>query len=162
MISDNLIIDYLMIENTLEAFVTIDNHKIINCDNRFVKILGYNLKEEIVNANLYELTPSIQSNKIESIDLIKTMTSKAFLDGKSRFECQFKKSDGKIIWTKILFIKQNFKEKNIISCVIRDISIIKNLLNHNKDCNYNFDFKHFNRLINDRKNCIKNYQLKNS
>ncbi len=140
--ADQEIMNYLLMEDSLEGFLTMDGFKIVNCNNRFAKMVGYNSREELIGSKLYELSPMIQPDGRKSKDLLNDMMKKAFSNGKYRFEFQLITNDEKIIWTKVLFIK----EGDITGGVIRDITMLKNL-EKNKD-SYSSNLKEFSFPIN--------------
>lgn len=114
-------INIFLESNDSDGFLTIDNDKIIDCNSRFQEILGSPSEKDIVGHRFYQLSLDTQPNGKKTFDLYKEMIDEAQLNGKSRFEYQFRSVLGEPIHTEVVFISRDLEKKEIIYAIIKDI-----------------------------------------
>ncbi|SKC70807.1 sensor domain-containing protein [Maledivibacter halophilus] len=119
------IINFLLSENALEGFLIIKEDKIVDCNHRFVNMLGHLTKDDLIGEKFYDLAWKIQNGESCAIEIFKRMAANTFNYGRSKFEYKFKTISGEMLWTEIIFIEEELQGERIINGIIKDITLWK-------------------------------------
>ena len=120
-----------------------------------LKILKYK-ESELINKQIYEISPFKQPNKELSKTLSNKMIKKALVEGVNSFEWIFIDAHNHHIWVEIVLSSIEIENSNVIHMVIRDISNRKTLEQKLEDLNVNLEEKIRKEI---KKNEINTQQL---
>ena len=117
-----------LFEKSSDGRLILDKNGLIkNCNDAFVKILGYEDKQLLVGKNYLEFSPEKQFDDVLS-DLKSNFISKiCFEKNVHNYDWLFLKKDRKIIYCDVMATNLELNEESIIYCVIRDITDKKEL-----------------------------------
>ncbi len=97
---------------------------IIECNNAFLRMLGYTLKDRIIDKHPSELSPEFQPDGKPSNEKANEMMNLALEEGSHRFEWMHKKADGEVFPVEVLLTVID-RDKKIIHTTLRDITTRK-------------------------------------
>lgn len=119
------IIDFLLLENSQEGFLIIKKDIIIDCNNRFVDMLGYLSKYNLIGKKFYDLAANTQIDGYNSIEIYKKMLADTINSGRCKFQYKLKTISGEILWTETIFIEEECEGERVINAIIKDITLLK-------------------------------------
>ncbi|MFA7418358.1 MAG: PAS domain S-box protein [Melioribacteraceae bacterium] len=118
-----------LFEKSDDAILIINNFKFVDCNTATLKMLGYNTKEELLNAHPSEISPEFQPDGKPSLEKANEMMFMTLEKGSHRFEWDHKKADGTIFPVEVLLTAIDADPKNsVIHTVWRDITERKEVL----------------------------------
>lgn len=120
-----------------------------------LRILKYK-EEELLNKEIYEISPVKQPNEESSKTFSNKMIKKALVEGVNSFEWIFIDANKNNIWVDIVLSSIEIENSNVIHMVIRDISNRKTLEQKLEDLNVNLEEKVKKEI---KKNEINTQQL---
>ena len=114
-----------LFEDSADAILIIKDNKFIDCNKAALQIFLVSSKEQLSNTYPSEISPIYQSNKRLSKDKAQDMIDIALKNGSNRFEWVHKRANGELFFAEVLLTKINYREKELLHCVVRDISYKK-------------------------------------
>jgi len=112
-----------LFEKSQDAILIISGGVFVDCNQAAVNMLCYNDKKEFLGSHPAELSPEKQPDGKASIDKANEMMKLAIEKGSSRFEWEFKKSNGEALPVEVLFTNIDYGWDNIIlHTVLKDIT----------------------------------------
>lgn len=110
-------------EKSGDAILIIKNEQFIDCNQATITMLGYNTKEEFINAHPSKLSPELQPDGLNSFEKAQTMIQTALEHGTNRFEWRHTKKNGEVFPVEVLLTSiSNEPDNRLIHCVWRDIT----------------------------------------
>ncbi len=107
-----------------DGIFLVQDHKIVECNKRFLKIMGYEKEEDILGKKPYILSPEKQPDHKESAARGKEIVQEVLKKGYLRFTWTHQRKDGKNVETEIALTRFQLKGKTSILAVLHDISEI--------------------------------------
>jgi PAS domain S-box-containing protein len=130
-----------LFDDTSDAMILVKDGLYADANLATLKLFGYSDKKQLINAKVGAFSPKLQPDGTPSIEKINYHFDRCETHGSSRFEWQYQKPNGQILWLEIAITKMVFCKETLIHMACRDIDKIKKL---------------------EHQNAIKNMQLKSS
>jgi diguanylate cyclase (GGDEF)-like protein/PAS domain S-box-containing protein len=111
-----------LFEKSADGILIIDDGKFIQCNEKIVKMLQYNSKEELLNTHPYELSPEFQPDGSSSYEKAEEMISIAIENNGHQFEWLHTKLNGETFLAEITLTPITLNHRNVIHVAWRDIS----------------------------------------
>ncbi|PHR58552.1 MAG: hypothetical protein COA44_03685 [Arcobacter sp.] len=118
-----------------DGIALIKNGLYIDCNEAFVKQLRYSKKGDIINNSPSMFSPKLQADGQDSSLKEEQIISKVFQKGSHRFEWIHQRSDGSPLWCDVSLTHIISDEKDLVHCLVRDISKQKSLESKLEDLN---------------------------
>lgn len=112
----------IFFENSTDAMLIIKDYLFVDCNLATVKMLGYDKKEELLNAHPSELSPEFQPDGKKSYDKAIEMMEAAFAKGSHHFEWNHKKKNGEVFPVDVSLTAIPSDNEIILHTVWRDIT----------------------------------------
>jgi len=116
---------YEIIEYFSLPFYVIEGERIILCNQKALKVFGYEKKEELLGLTPYSLSPANQPDGSSSVVKGREMINKAKESGYYRFRWVHQRKGGR----KFLAEVELFAEKGLIFATVKDIEHVEKLKN---------------------------------
>lgn len=111
-----------LFEKSSDANLLEREGKIVDCNEATVKILGYDLKEEVIGLKISDISPEIYKGK-SAVDFIKKNQAIAIKKGHHRFEWEHIRKDGSVFPVEIMLTNLGDDEYRDMRYVVwRDLS----------------------------------------
>lgn len=111
-----------LFEKSSDALLIIKEGKIIQCNEKIVKMLHYNSKDELLNAHPSKFSPEFQPDGRKSYEKSEEMIHLAIEKGFHEFEWLHTRADNEEFWAEIVLIPITLHNDDVIHGVCRDIS----------------------------------------
>ena len=112
----------ILFDRASDGILLSQHKKLYDCNNEAVRIMGANNKEEFLKLNIQDFLPHMQENGKNSMKFLESMLDIGRKKGKSDFEIEAIRVDGKPIWLHISSVKLDLHEGTIGYFVLRDIT----------------------------------------
>jgi len=110
-------------EKSTDAILIIENGMFVDCNQATVKMLKYNVKDELLQTHPSKLSPPTQPDGQDSVQKANEMMSIAISKGSNRFEWDHKRANGEVFPVEVLLTAITTETGNrIIHTVWRDIT----------------------------------------
>ncbi|MFD1383293.1 PAS domain-containing protein [Rhodanobacter aciditrophus] len=116
-----------LFNESMDGLSVFDGQKYIDCNKAFVRMFGFNSKEEVIGLHPKDISPEFQADGRPSKDAAKEIIFDSLHKGGVRFEWVHSKKDGTEFWTEVIVTKVTLQGADLIYAVIRDISEKKEL-----------------------------------
>ncbi len=100
----------------------IEKNRIVDCNKAFLKMLGFQDRELVLNLMPADLSPDYQPDGYSSIQMQQEYYTKSRERGSISFYWKYQKSNGKEIDTRINLVSIPLKGKSVLYAIIDDIS----------------------------------------
>ena len=117
----------IIYEKSADAIILMKNHKFKDFNLAFVKMFGFESKEELLNTHISKLMPKYQENGQSSIKEMLKMANITLKNEQHSFEWKYIKKDGTVFWCDIVLTKIHIDGEELIHGIYRDITIRKEL-----------------------------------
>jgi len=114
-------------DKSSDGICLIKGHNYKDCNPAYIQMFQYDSKEELFATNISELMPKYQENGQLSLKEMLKVSKETLQNGYSSCEWMYKKKDGTILWTEIVFTKVHIDGEELIHGVFRDITTKKEL-----------------------------------
>ena len=114
-------------ENSVEAKWIIKNDRIIFCNKLGYELFDFSSEEEIIGKSVWDLSPEMQANGINSKSKGLRYLVKAANYEKPRFEWLHRKADGKIFESDVVLSRFDFEDGIFVLATLRDIGEKRNM-----------------------------------
>ncbi|WP_083568545.1 transporter substrate-binding domain-containing protein [Arcobacter sp. LA11] len=121
--------------------MSINDKKIIDCNDVAFKLLSYDKKEEFINLKEDDLFPLYQLDGLNSIENIHKMINIAIEKGSNTFEFLHRTKDDKKIWLEVVLTPINIDEESLLHVVWRNIDKRKHMENELSILTHNLEDK---------------------
>lgn len=111
-----------LFEQSSDPTLLIEKGVFVDCNKATISFLGYDSEKDIIGKKPHELSPKYQNDGSLSEDKARIHMKEAFEEGSTRFEWLHNNSKGKGIWVDVVLMKINFRGKESLYTVWRDIS----------------------------------------
>jgi len=112
-----------LFEGSMDAiFITDPEKGLIDCNTRTLALFGYASKQQLINAQTCDLSPSEQSNGQSSVELCDKYQQAALKNGSIQFEWVHKQLNGTLFTVDILLSRANWKGRVMLLASLRDIT----------------------------------------
>lgn len=111
-----------LFEKSADGILIIDDGKFIQCNEKIVKMLHYNSKEELLNTHPSELSPEFQPDGRNSYEKAEEMLSIAIENNGHQFEWLHIKANGETFLAEVTLTPITLNNRNVIHVAWRDIS----------------------------------------
>lgn len=118
-----------LFEMSDDAILVIENDHFVDCNQAVLKMLGYNTKEELLNAHPSELSPEKQADGRFSYEKAEEMMSLAKQKGSHHFEWTHTRANGENFPVEVWLSKVEFNNKILINTIWRDLTEKKKIEN---------------------------------
>ncbi len=110
-----------LFEKSSDAILLLKDEKFIDCNRATVNLLGYNVKEELLQTHPYDISPPKQPDGKNSKQKAKDMINLALKKGNHRFDWEHLTAKGEIIPVEVLLtpIQSEYGEQ-LIHATLRD------------------------------------------
>jgi len=105
-----------------DAMLILEGEEFTDCNDAAIEMLGYDNKEEVINAHPSELSPPIQPDERSSFEKANAMIAIAFKQGTHRFEWDHLRKNGEVFPVEVLLTSINIDDRQILHIVWRDIT----------------------------------------
>lgn len=112
----------LLFINSLDPILIIDEYSFIECNKATCKILGCSKNDQIINTHPSKLSPDYQPDGELSELKAKRMMDIAYKKAYHRFEWVHIKKSGEEFWVDVALTRINYKGKEMLFTIWRDIS----------------------------------------
>ncbi|MBJ7552130.1 PAS domain-containing sensor histidine kinase [Marinomonas ostreistagni] len=104
-----------------------DGEKYLDCNKAFLKLMGFEAKEDVIGLNPVALSPEFQPDGRPTTELFEAASEDVYGKGSTRCEWQHQKTDGTKFWTEIIVGMLSLNGKEVIYSITRDINEQKEL-----------------------------------
>lgn len=111
-----------LFEMTPNAILTLDNSRIVDCNQAALELFRATKKEELVGLEPWVLAPPHQPGDLDSQELALLLGKHAYVFGKSHFDFIHQRLDGEIFPAEVNLTLMNIRGKMALHSIIRDIS----------------------------------------
>ncbi len=112
----------LLFDQSKDPIWVISGNRFTVANQAAVTLLGFNSKEELVNAHPSELSPPFQNDGVSSLEKAEAMIHRAYEKGFHRFEWNHQKRNGEIFPVDVSLTHITADGKDNILCIWRDIT----------------------------------------
>jgi PAS domain S-box-containing protein len=109
-------------ENSSDAIFMIKNHKIYECNNQALKLLGIKEREDLLGKDILLFAPEYQSGKSLSTEVYHKKYEQALTKGYSRYDWIYKKNDENTFYADVTLTTILISGENVVHMSWRDIT----------------------------------------
>ncbi len=114
-----------LFEDSADATLIIENNRFISCNKAALLMLRMDSKDQFYELHPSDISPEYQPDNRASDEKSEDMIKIAFKRGSNRFEWVHKRADGELFYAEVLLTRINQKNRSLLHCVWRDITIRK-------------------------------------
>ncbi|WDP91989.1 MAG: cache domain-containing protein [Desulfobacter sp.] len=112
-----------LFEQSKDAFLLIDDGKIVDCNQASIDMLGYTGKDQLLSVLPSDISPPVQPDGRDSAAKAREMMDMATQKGSHRFEWEHKRADGSVVPMEVLLTAIATEAgRQILHTTWRDIS----------------------------------------
>jgi len=116
----------ILFENAGEAIVYTSDTKIIDCNKAALALFGFQLKSDLTNRSLVDLSPEMQDDGTHSKEKIQELIASANPESPIKFDWKYIKSDKTIIDAEVTINLLMYDNRIFQQFTIRDITTLRN------------------------------------
>jgi len=116
-------------EKSADGIVILKDSRIVQCNEKSYKMLGYTDKKFLLNRHPSELSPQYQADRVSSYLKAEKMIAYTIKNGVNQFEWLSQKADKSTIWIEIRLSLLEIENENFIYVTWRDIQKKKEMEN---------------------------------
>lgn len=110
-----------LFDKTDEAFQLIFNGKFIHCNDKTLKLFGYETEDEFIKLHPGEISPITQPDGVDSFKKANEMIKKAIDEGSNEFEWTHKRKDGSVFNCIVSLVSIIVGDNTYIYCLVKPI-----------------------------------------
>ncbi|HHL31796.1 MAG TPA: PAS domain-containing hybrid sensor histidine kinase/response regulator, partial [Oceanospirillales bacterium] len=112
----------MMIESSPDGIMIGIDKKLVDCNKAALKLLGFDTKQQVIDAKLTDLIGVTQPDGTDSITLIKNMIARCEQDRYVRYEVLVRDRNNSTFWIDVIMVPVKYYQQDGIYIIWRDIS----------------------------------------
>ena len=110
-------------EGSMDAITITDlEYGFVDCNARAVDLFGYTSKQQLLNVHPGQVSPPLQPNGRDSVELANEYIHQASTKGSAQFEWVHQKLDGSLVTVDILLSQVNWHGRPAVQASLRDVT----------------------------------------
>ena len=111
-----------LFERSFDGLFSMENGKVVECNNTLVEMFGYKSKEELLGLVISEIFPEYQLDGSLSLEKFKRVLEVAKENGKNQTDWVYKRKSGENFYSNIVLTPMSLDNKDVLHGVVRDVS----------------------------------------
>jgi len=112
----------VLFESSSQANLLYSDEGILDCNQAFLALFGYQIKTDVLGARLYSLAPAMQPDGKAAFDIISQLMEQAHKIGYQQYELVFERADGETFPTEITLTAATMNDKPVFIAILQDLT----------------------------------------